>query len=281
MSAIVKVIWYIESHFRRELSLDEMAQTIGVSRFYLSRIFPLATGLTISAYLRGRRLSAAARELVEGAPDILTVALDAGYGSHEAFTRAFRDQFGITPDAMRRLGTSDGFELMEPLAMEARLTASPPAPRIEQRPAMTLAALKQRQSMTNGAGIPEQWQRFARWLGHLDGEVRDTTYGIVGDMHADCDDYDYYCAVEIRPGSDLPQELMRLDMPAQLYAIFSHEGHISGIRGTIASAFGDWLPRSGFRQTEDGFGFLERYGPSFDAATGEGGAEIWIAIHPA
>ncbi|SFZ83399.1 AraC family transcriptional regulator [Devosia enhydra] len=281
MSAIAKIIWYIESHFRRDVSLEAMAETIGLSRFYLSRIFPLATGLTISAYVRGRRLSAAARELAAGAPDILTVALDAGYGSHEAFTRAFRDQFGITPDALRRMGTLDTIPLMEPLAMEARLTGTPLAPRIETHPAMTLAALRERQSMSGGAGIPEQWQRFSRWLGHLDGEIGGATFGIVGEMYADCDDFDYYCAVAVRPGTDLPAELVRLELPGQLYAIFTHEGHITGIRGTIASAYGEWLPRSGYRPTEEGFGLLERYGERFDPVSGTGGAEIWIAIRPA
>jgi AraC family transcriptional regulator len=43
----------------------------------------------------------AARQLCNGAPDILTIALNAGYGSHEAFTRAFRDQFGLTPEQAR------------------------------------------------------------------------------------------------------------------------------------------------------------------------------------
>jgi len=52
-------------------------------------------------YVRVRRLSEAARALVGGAPEILTVALDSGNGSHEAFTRAFRDQFGVTPASVR------------------------------------------------------------------------------------------------------------------------------------------------------------------------------------
>jgi AraC family transcriptional regulator len=279
MSAIVKVIWQIESRFRQQVSLDEMAQAIGVSRFYLSRIFPLATGLTISAYLRGRRLSEAARELAAGAPDILTVALDAGYGSHEAFTRAFRDQFGVTPEEVRRMGSTTTLDLMEPLAMEAKLTPVTLTPRIEDRPAMEMAALRQRQSMASGSGIPDQWQRFARWLGHIDGQVGTATFGLVDDMQEGCDDYDYICAVEIRAGSELPAELERLKVPAQRYAIFTHEGHISGIRSTIGAAVGDWLPRSGYRQVEEGYGFAERYGPEFNPRTGNGGAEIWIAIH--
>ena len=99
MSAIAKTVWFIETRFRdNELSLDDMATHAGVSRSHLSRIFPIVTGWQLSAYLRGRRLTEAARELANGAPDILDVALDVGYGSHEAFTRAFRDQFGLTPD---------------------------------------------------------------------------------------------------------------------------------------------------------------------------------------
>ena len=52
-------------------------------------------------YARARRLTEAARVLAKGAPDILNVALEADYGSHEAFTRAFRDHFGMTPEAVR------------------------------------------------------------------------------------------------------------------------------------------------------------------------------------
>ena len=52
-------------------------------------------------YLRARRLSVAARALVNGVPDIFSVALDVGYGSHEAFTRAFRERFGVTPESVR------------------------------------------------------------------------------------------------------------------------------------------------------------------------------------
>lgn len=52
-------------------------------------------------YVRERRLTEAARTSANGAPDILNVALNAGCNSHEAFTRAFRDHFGITPEALR------------------------------------------------------------------------------------------------------------------------------------------------------------------------------------
>ena len=105
MSAIVeKALWFIEHRYGHEITLDDVAEHVGASRFHLSRSFPAATGLSLSAYLRGRRLTEAAKALAAGAPDILAVALDAQYGSHEAFTRAFRDQFGLTPEQVRADG---------------------------------------------------------------------------------------------------------------------------------------------------------------------------------
>jgi len=101
MNAVGRAIWFIESHVSGDLSLDDIAKSVGVSRYYLVRAFGVVTGRSVMRYVRGRRLTEAARSLINGAPDILTVALDAGYSSHEAFTRAFREQFGMTPEAVR------------------------------------------------------------------------------------------------------------------------------------------------------------------------------------
>src|SRR6185312_8616815 len=90
----------------------------GVSRFHLSHAFLARTGRPLMTYVRGRRLTEAARALAKGAPDILTVALDAGYNSHEAFTRAFRDQFGLTPEAVREQGHVRQLNLVEALTMD-------------------------------------------------------------------------------------------------------------------------------------------------------------------
>src|SRR6187401_170088 len=101
MNPAQKALWFIESHLADQLSLDDIAGVAGISRFHLVRAFAAATGLSVMRYVRARRLSEAARALANGAPDILTLALEADYGSHEAFTRAFRDQFGTTPEDVR------------------------------------------------------------------------------------------------------------------------------------------------------------------------------------
>src|SRR5262249_9179017 len=107
MDPVGKALWFIESHYADDISLESIAAISGVTRYHLSPAFGYATGHSIMRYVRARRLSEAARTLVDGAPDILTVALDAGYGSHEAFTRAFRDQFGLTPETIRSQGHLD------------------------------------------------------------------------------------------------------------------------------------------------------------------------------
>lgn len=131
MHPVAKAIWFIESHFGRAIALSEIASMAGMSRHHLSRRFSQMTGQTLNRYLRARRLSEAARQLAAGAQDILAVALDAGYGSHEAFTRAFREEFGLTPEALRKRRDLSGLRLQEPIRMTALQQTTSPAPRIE------------------------------------------------------------------------------------------------------------------------------------------------------
>ena len=278
MSAVAKTIWMIESRFGVPLTLGEMAVHAGVSRYHLSRIFPQATGYSISAYLRGRRLSEAAKALAGGAPDILSVALDAGYGSHEAFTRAFRDLIGLTPDEVRRRRRLDDLPLVEPLRMDNEVSVKLSEPRIETRPAMRIAGLMDRHEMTMGASIPAQWQRFNDYCGNVPGEVPGVTYGLCGEFFVDEGVFEYMSGMEVSETAELPREFKLITVPAQRYARLAHRGHITTIRSTIGAVFEEWLPRSGYRQKRAPWSFVEYYGPDFNGSTGLGTVEIWIAL---
>src|ERR1700677_2415490 len=131
MNPAQKALWFIESHLAEALTLDEVAAIGGVSRFHMVRAFAAATGLSVMRYVRARRLSEAARALAGGAPDILTLALDADYGSHEAFTRAFRDHFGVTPETVRNLACIDNIRLQEPIQMNSSLIENLAPPRFQ------------------------------------------------------------------------------------------------------------------------------------------------------
>lgn len=275
MSAIDRTIWMIEARFRDPPGLDELAAHAGVSRSHLSRIFPAATGHTVFGYLRGRRLSEAARAVAAGAPDLLGVALEAGYGSHEAFTRAFRDQFGATPEEVRRSGSTDQLPLVEPLAMTHTTSLRLAPPRLFTRPAFRLAGIGARLDMSQPNSISALWQDFAPYLGNVPGAVNGPAYGVVVGMdEMVCD---YLCALEVTESSDLPRSFRQVLVPARRWAAFRHEGHISTIRSTIRAIYEHGLAAAGLTQAE-GLSFIEYYGPDFDGRTGLGTCEIWIGL---
>ena len=275
MDPVQKAIWFVEGHLGEAFVLDDVAEVAGLSRFYLVRAFGQVTGRSVMRYVRARRLTEAARGLAAGAPDILGVALDAGYGSHEAFTRAFRDQFGVTPEQVRHQGCVRKLDLVEPITLDELATVDLAPPRFVERGPFLLAGLVEHYKDGDMSAIPLQWQRFGPWLGHIPGQVRHIAYGVVfnGD---DEGTMDYLTAMEVTDFADLPGELSRLRLPPQRYAVFSHPRHISEIRSVWRTIWSDWVPDR-IRKVCDA-PFFELYPEAFDPMTGEGGFEIWLPV---
>lgn len=270
-----KALWFIESHLSAPLSLDDVAGMAGVSRFHIVRAFAAATGHSVMRYVRLRRLSEAARALANGAPDILSLALEADYGSHEAFTRAFRDQFGMTPDAVRGRASVAGLPLQEPVMMDSSPLATLAPPRLVHNKPLLVAGVVERVSHDNGAGIPALWRRFHQTVADIPARIGDTAYGVCcnGD---DAGNFDYIAGVEVADYSDLPRAFAKIRIPAATFAVFSHDEHISVIRRTVSTIWNHWLPSSGYT-VADAPNF-ERYDRRFDPLTGSGGLEIWVPI---
>src|ERR1700759_4175948 len=275
MNAAQKALWYIESHLARPLTLDEISAMAGISRFHMVRAFAAATGFSVMRYVRARRLTEAARTLAAGAPDILQVALDADYGSHEAFTRAFRDHFGVTPETVRATSCLDKLKLQEPILMESTAFDTIAPPRFETGKAMLVAGVGERISFENSAGIPALWNRFHQHVHGLPGRIGQVAYGVCtnGD---DTGYFDYIAGVEVADFSDLPRDFSRVRIPEQRYAVFSHTDHISTIRRTISAVWNHWLPSSGHKLA--GGPAFEGYGGQVDPVSGNGGLEIWVPI---
>jgi AraC family transcriptional regulator len=275
MGPIDRAVWYIESHFAEDISLESVARNAALSRFHLTRAFALATGLSVMQYARLRRLSHAARLLAEGQDDVVAVAQAVGYQSHEGFTRAFRDCFGVTPQTVRRLGRIDTLDLLEPLLMNESPRDSIPEPRIAVRGPLLLAGLAQTHTQESSAGIPAQWQAFGPHIGQVPGQTGKSAYGVMynGDEHGNMD---YLAGVEVRDFGSLPAAFTRLRVPEQQFAIFAHPGHISTIRSTWHTIWSVWLPDSGFEPTDAPL--IEFYPETFDPATGSGGLELWVPV---
>ena len=275
MNPVGRALWFIEAHLGADASLADIADASGVSRYQLLRAFGSATGHSVMRYVRGRRLSEAARLLAAGAPDILTVALDAGYGSHEAFTRAFRDQFGLTPEAARERRSLDNIPLVEAIRMDESLIVTLSPPRFEAGRTLLVAGLGERYRFETNHGIPLQWQRFVPYIGNIPGQAGTVAYGVCCNSDG-TGNFEYIAGVEVSSFDDVPPELRRVRIPAQRYAVFTHRDHISTMRSTFYTIWNQWLPASGY-EVADAPDF-ERYDERFNPQTGTGEVEIWLPL---
>lgn len=275
MSFIPKTIWYLQSHFRESVRLEEVAAVSGVSKFHLSRAFGYATGMSISRYLRSRRLSEGAKQLAAGGCDVMSVTLDVGYQSHEAFSRAFKEEFGLSPVQVKGQNCIDQLELTEALMMNELPSAVTPYPKVEKRVAWLLAGISRHYAEVGNAGIPGQWQEFGPQIGTVPNQLGQEAFGVVFNLDSD-DNHDYLCGVEVSSFDNLPDKLDRLRMPEQTYVVFQHEGHVSELKQTCRFGFAEWIPQSEFELVDAPF--FERYGSNFDSVTGYGGLEVWIPV---
>ncbi len=276
MSVADKALWVIERNWSGELNLPAIAEACGVSRSHLATAFGTSTGWPVIKYLRARRLTRAAEMLARGAPDILAVALEAGYGSHEAFTRAFRDQFGVQPERVRERASTQGLALVAPLDLRAREQPVLAPPSLTEAAAVRAVGLSRRHTFGKVIGIPIQWEAF---MATHYGPIPHRVDGIPIGIQTPADDeggFDYICAAEVTAFSNVPRDLLKVEIPARRYVVFEHRGHVSTVFDTYAAIWNEaldehrWVPAQA--------PVIERHSPSFDPETGEGGLSIWIPL---
>src|SRR5688572_30044329 len=99
--ALLATLLYIQTHLDQDLGLERLAERAGFSAFHFHRIFREVIGEAVKEYIRRLRIERGAYRLKISEQTILQIALEAGFKTHESFTRAFERQFGITPSAYR------------------------------------------------------------------------------------------------------------------------------------------------------------------------------------
>ena len=103
---------YIREHINEPLDRETLAGIAGFSIPHFHRVFTAQVGESAASYVRRLRMERAGRKLRMGAVDITEVALAAGYDSHAAFSKAFKQQFGLSPSEFRQLGCSAATQLL-------------------------------------------------------------------------------------------------------------------------------------------------------------------------
>ena len=150
--------------------------------------------------------------------------------------------------------------------------------RFETGRPMLLAGLRRWYAFSEGPSqIPLDWKDFVARL-PLPGQVGGRTYGATCQMDPEGQRFEYICAAEVETFDGLSEDLGRLQVPEAYYAVFVHDAPVWKIRDTIVASQA-WLETNGEWKAAGGPDF-ERYGPSYDAATGLGDTEIWLPVTP-
>src|SRR5262245_48318368 len=162
---ILKVQLFIQEHLDEELPLERLARLAHFSAFHFHRIFKAIAGEAVHEYVRRLRLESAAVALKTTSRPVTQIAFDAGYATHEAFTRAFRQMFGVSPSQFR-VGRSPLFTPKEVPQMTPQTTSYPF--RIETVPPRRVAFLRHVGAYSGGEATFQKlmtWPRRRRLLG--------------------------------------------------------------------------------------------------------------------
>jgi AraC family transcriptional regulator len=210
---------YIEAHLFDALSVTALAYMAGLSPYHFSRMFRARFGDTVIAYVRARRMQEAARRLVDGEPSLAELAFDCGFESQEAFTRAFRREFGVPPGRYKREAAAQ-----HPYKKETPMSETAPIQLTQMdhpvhREAFTIAGLRARFDESNKSGIPALWPRLIACL-PLASQVDRRTYGAIWTDNPGQSAANYMAGVEVKGAAPLPAGFERLAIAAQDYIVF-------------------------------------------------------------
>lgn len=287
IAVLNRLVEHVEHHLTEDVDVAGLAAQLGTTEYHARRMFSSLAGMPLSEYIRRRRMTVAAAEVLAGDP-LLDVAVRYGYGSTEAFQRAFRTVHGVGAGEVRR----DGGPLRPQSQLRFRLTVEGNAPmetRITERPAFRLVGHATRVPLIHEGANP-QIQAFISGL-PADEHARlkqlgDSEPAGLLQVSADVDpDYiegselTYLHGVAVDARTPVPADLTTIAVPAGTWAVFRSSGtHPDALQSTWAATATDWFPSNPWRLRPGPsiVAVLER-AEDFSTAT----CELWLPVERA
>ncbi|NMM92535.1 AraC family transcriptional regulator [Rhodococcus sp. SRB_17] len=282
-----RLVELVEDRLNDDLDVASLATELGTTEYHLRRMFSSLAGTPLSEYIRRRRMSVAAADVL-GNGNLLSIAVRYGYGSTEAFGRAFRSVHGVSPGDVKR----DGGPLRTQPQLRFRLTVEGNITmdtRITDRPAFRLVGHATRVPLIH-EGINPHIQAHIASLPAAEHtrlkELGDTEPAGLLQVSADVDpDYTegselaYLHGVAVTDTTPVPDDLDTIEVPDGRWAVFRTEGEYPAtLQATWAATATDWFPSNPWRL---------RPGPSivavldraddFSTAT----CELWLPVERA
>lgn len=248
---IVRTLVYIQEHLDDALELEQVAAVAAFSSFHFHRIFRGLVGETLKEYVRRLRLERAARSLKRLDAPITQIALQAGFETHESFTRAFGDMFGVSPSAYRSAlkpapESDSGTHLDDVSGYHPPDYGDVLPVEVKELPPMRLVFLRHVGPYTQ---VGATWGRLMAWAGMRG--LLEPNMKLIGIVQDDPDvtppDKVRYDAAVTVNGPVRPEgEFGVMELAGGSYAVATHRGPYEGLGKTYQRVYGDWLPRSGY-----------------------------------
>ena len=251
---VLRVLVHIQEHLDEPLPLDTLAGIACFSPFHFHRVFRGMVGESVKEHIRRLRLERAASQLKLGKAPVTQIAFDAGYASHEAFTRAFAAWFGSSPSRFRALRRPQLPEVA--CGLHYRRRGATTSFRALRGGAIMKVEIKKveplRVAFLRHVGpyneVGTTWDKLLPTLGKeglLGGDVM-----FIGISHDDPEvtppaKLRYDACVTVDQGFPGAGEIAVQTIPGGEYAVTTHQGPYNKLGDTYAALLGQWLPRSG------------------------------------
>ncbi|MFJ7829180.1 effector binding domain-containing protein [Peribacillus sp. NPDC097206] len=282
VESIQKALDYIEEHLIDDLTIENISSQANASAFHFQRTFTILTDISVGEYIRRRRLTLAAQELVSTNGKVIDVAYKYGYDTPEAFSKAFRRQHGVPPSEARKYMGKLTF--YERLVIQVLLKGAEPMKyNIVERDSFRVVGIKREFSLENEEnliGIPKLWDEVnsdgtSNRLGKLNNGRIKGLLGICVDSPEDeRNSIDYWVATEY--DGSVPNDYSGLTIPASKWVVFEVNGPMpEAMQKVWKHIFSEWFPASGHEHA--GTPEMEVYVED-DASATDYYSEIWIPI---
>ncbi|MEA4987321.1 MAG: AraC family transcriptional regulator [Anaerovorax sp.] len=279
LKQLSNAIDYIESNLTSDISYEKAAKIACCSTYYFQRMFSYVAGISLSEYIRRRRMTQAAFEIQTGDTRIMDIALKYGYVSPTSFNRAFQSVHGSSPTVARRQGIS--LEAYPPISFKVVVSgAESMTYRIETKQAFRIVGVQvalEEDMEQNMDIVPKFWEEILKGkqydkICRLSDQEPKKILGVSAYVNPKY--ISYYIATET--DKPVPEGMVEFEIPAATWAIFECNGHFKESVQTIFKRFlTEWLPFSGYKYAE--LPDIEVYLVN-DQQSKDGHAEVWIAI---
>ncbi|MBJ7983368.1 AraC family transcriptional regulator [Bacillus cereus] len=275
---------YIEENLTHEIDFKEVAKIAFCSEYHFKRMFSFLAGISLSEYIRCRRLTLAAFELKDSNAKVIDVAIKYGYNSPDSFTRAFQNLHGITPSEAR--STIRSLKAYSPMTFQLSIQGGTEMNyRIEEKDSFRIIGITKRVPIVfNGVNeeIASMWKSLdsqsietLKSLSSIEpaGIISASTNFSEGRME-EKGELDHYIGVTTT--KDCPKQFKQLEVAASTWAIFEAVGPFpDALQNVWGRIYSEWFPSSNYELAE---GPEILWNESKDVSSPNFRSEIWVPV---